>query len=274
MVPNSMVLRPQEREVIILRAALESLDELVSHELFDLTGTDPDTEVVFKDSIHQRLFNILLVDITSSLNARVVGTRGSTVEALVAITTNPQLGTPSDAAPLQTALTTIEEWLKHEVDVPVWFPTIESEVTLRLSRLEFIYICGNIAKHGFARLNLVATKIVKLLERAGVKTVLEDALSVMNDFNARFHEDVFTYHGTTLAEMLNNVRWGIHEYLVPEYRRSLVVIQEDTPRYSYTLPPDIRSTFGRDSYWQLMNTARSGPPVRRFVGTKWLKLRY
>lgn len=269
-----MALTPVETEAIILQAATESLDELVSHELFDLSGADPETQVVFKDSVHQRLFNILLVDVTSALNAAVVGKSGTMLEALGGICTNPLLGTRSDAAPLREAVDSLERWLTQEVTVPVWFPTIDTEGALRLSRLEFIYICGNIAKHGFARLNVVAKKLVAILERNGVTATLDEALSIMEDFYERFHTDIFTYHGTTMAEMLNNVRWAIHEYLSPEYHRSLVSTPGEDPSYSYQVPTEVVSKFGRECYWNLMNTVRAKPPVRRFIGTKWLKLRY
>jgi hypothetical protein len=201
-----MALTPVETEAIILKATTESLDELVNHELFELTNVDPDTHVVFRNSVHQRLFNILLVDITSNLNPAIVGKGGTMLEAISAICATPLLGTAAGATSLRAAVESLDAWLKQEVAVSIWFPPLAKEGVLRLTRQGFIYICGNIAKHGFARLNVIADKLGAILEHNGLPTTRDEALSVLDDFYQRFHTDIFTYHGTTLAELLNNVR--------------------------------------------------------------------
>jgi hypothetical protein len=34
----------------------------------------------------------------------------------------------------------------------------------------------------------------------------------LDDFYERFHKDILNYHSSTIAEFLNNIRWGIYEY--------------------------------------------------------------
>ena len=50
---------------------------------------------------------------------------------------------------------------------------------------------------------------------------MEGALLALADFYERFHTDVLNYHGSTLVEFLNNIRWGIHYYLHPQYKQSM-----------------------------------------------------
>lgn len=268
-----MPLDPMEAEAISLHAAIESLDELVSHALFDLLGSDPDTEVRFKEAVHQRLFNILLVDLLSAVNRATLGKGGSLISVLQAIAEDPVIGSKEDAAGIKASADGLSCWLSEEIDVPVWLPSLDTEGSLRITRFEFIYICGNIGKHGFARLDRVADKLSKVLERNGVQASPEEALMVLDDFYERFHTDILNYHATTLAELLNDIRWSIHDYLRPAYRAALRERLGEVPPYSFALPSGL-SRFSRTCFWALMNSVREGPPVRKFVGTKWLKLRY
>ena len=97
---------------------------------------------------------------------------------------------------------------------------------------------------------------------------------VLADFYQRFHTDILNYHSSTIAEFLNNIRWGIYEYLQPEFHGSIVWEAGDTRMYGFTYPPDVTSKLAKECYWELMNEVRSPPYVRRFRVTKWLKLRY
>lgn len=52
-----------EEEVVFLKAIKEMIDSMVNFAMLSLQGSDPDASVLFKTSMHQRLFNILLVDL-------------------------------------------------------------------------------------------------------------------------------------------------------------------------------------------------------------------
>jgi hypothetical protein len=96
----------------------------------------------------------------------------------------------------------------------------------------------------------------------------------LGDFYERFHTDILNYHSSTIAEFLNNIRWGIYDYLQPELRRSIVWEGGNPRKYHYTFPIGIESNFAKQCYWDLMNEVLQPPYVRRFQVTKWLKLRY
>ena len=76
--------------------------------------------------------------------------------------------------------------------------------------------------------------------------------------------------------MLNNIRWGIHEYLLPEFNKSYRKDASDPKgfRYSYDYPEKIKDEFVKNCYWSLMNSVRAEPSIKKFKSTKLLKLRY
>ena len=99
-----------------------------------------------------------------------------------------------------------------------------------------------------------------------------DALVALDDFYQRFHEDILVYHTTTIAELLNNLRWAIHEYLLSEFERAYIPPPyEKDPRYSFKYPPGLENPYARSRYWDVMNSVRAKPWVPRFTGTPNLK---
>jgi len=96
----------------------------------------------------------------------------------------------------------------------------------------------------------------------------------LDDFYQWFHDDIFNYHASTIAEFLNNIRWAIYEYLQPEFHSSIVWESREPAKYRYTYPGGVSSKLGKSYYSDLMNEVRSAPYVPRFQVTKWLKLRY
>ena len=88
-------------------------------------------------------------------------------------------------------------------------------------------------KHNFARLTITAGKLAGILKRAGTDLTEIETLPVLDDFYTQFHENVFNYHGGMIAQLLNNVRWGIHEYLQPQYLRAYTPPPPGQIMYSY-----------------------------------------
>jgi hypothetical protein len=55
-------LSPIEEEVVFLKAITDLIDNMVNFEVLSVVGISPDTNILFHTGIHQRFFNILLVD--------------------------------------------------------------------------------------------------------------------------------------------------------------------------------------------------------------------
>jgi hypothetical protein len=269
-----MPLSPIENEVLRLKAATGSIDELVTPSLFALRGADPESSIIFHDDTSQRLFNILLVDLLSPMDRGLAGANQSVLNELRVVCTTPHFEVRGSIAELRQAVDDMHAWLDQEITVSLHLPSIDRSVEVRILRREFVEVCGNISKHNFTRLTHVASKLRKILARNGIELGDQEELLILDDFYERFHTDIFTYHATAIVEMLNNVRWGIHEYLTSEYQRALTVKGGEPPRYSYEYAEGVTSPVARFWYWELMNEIRAAPAVRRFVGTKWLKLQY
>jgi hypothetical protein len=153
-------------------------------------------------------------------------------------------------------------------------PAADADTQLAVPRKTFLKICGNISKHSILRQSGPARELQDLLERSGVSLSLDEAVLALEDFYERFHTDIFNYHASTIAEFLNEIRWGVFEYLKPEYLRSYTPQGGDPPRYSYSYPAGVCAKLPRAFYWELMNDVRRKPIVERFVVTRYLKMRY
>jgi hypothetical protein len=246
---------------------------MVNHSLMVFLGPKENTTVLFHNAPHQQLFNVLLKDFLERVAPFLGENIGSQVELLNQVCDNPEFNSTGSVGSLKDAARALREWLRTEVSIKHRMPSLDREAVLRFTREEFIGICGTIAKHSLARLTLIAEKVSSILARSKVGVSQYDALLVLDDFYDRFHSDVLNYHTTTLAELLNNVRWGIQDYLSPEFRESL----SQSPgqlEYSYRYPTGIDTAFGKTFYWDLMNDVRRGPYVEKFVGDPVLKLRY
>ncbi len=264
-----------EFEAIYLKAAIDSLDSILSSELLELRGINPDSEVYFHQKTHQKYFYILLIDFISKKgDDTLIGEKLTCLDLIDKICKNPKFNVNDSVSRLKDAIKIFVSWLDEEIFVNTWLPTINKECDLKLKRKEFIYICANISKHNFTSLTIVSKRIIEILKRSEVDISFRDSLLVLEDFYERFHDDILIYHGSNLTEMLNNIRWGIQRYLMPEFNRAYKKDSSDRLRYSYEYPEKIKDSFARSCYWGLMNSIRREPNFKKFKSTKWLKLRY
>lgn len=265
----------QEFEAVYLKAVIDSLDSMLSSELLELRGSDPDSEVYFHQKTHQKYFYILLVDFISKKGDNtLLGEKLTCLELINKICKNPNFNIDNSVSELKNAIDAFNSWLNKEIIVNTYLPTIDKECDLKLERKEFIYICSNISKHNFTSLTTVSKKLVEILKRSKIDISLHDSLLILEDFYERFHDDILIYHASNIVEMLNNIRWGIQVYLMPEFNRAYKKDPSDRFRYSYEYPEKIKDSFARSCYWDLMNSVRSEPRIKKFVSNKWLKLRY
>ena len=78
-----------EQEVIFLTASNESIGSMVNHNVLKLSEGDNGAQAMFETSIHQRFFNIILVDFLSRSAEEVTGDKISSLDALVEICKKP-----------------------------------------------------------------------------------------------------------------------------------------------------------------------------------------
>ena len=75
-------------------------------------------------------------------------------------------------------------------------------------------------------------------------TIAEAALA-LEAFYTQFHANIISYHASTIAEMLNEIQWGVYFYLLPEYDRSFVREKGDMRKYRFCCPEEVRSPFAK-----------------------------
>lgn len=265
-----------EKEVIILKAVQELINSMVNYSIFDVFGTNPDVDVWFKTEIHQKYFNIILVDFLSCFDDNFLGEKLSYLEALQLICKSPNFNKNNSINSLTLSTKEFVDWLRKEVLIKkIWLPAKNIETDLSIKRIEFIKICGNISKHNFSRLSGVVRDLIEIFKRNKINLSNEDILLILGEFYEWFHTNIFAYHSSAIAEFLNNIRWGIYEYLQPEFQRSIVFENTEHPqKYHYTYPADVKIEFAKNCYWDVMNEVRSKPYMNKFQVTHFLKMRY
>jgi hypothetical protein len=266
-------LTAQEAEVLCLESALDGLDELVNNLILRVQGKPSEAQVSFHDSVHQQLFNVLLLDFLKPMSPDLSGATLPALDCLGRACDAPLLN-PSGGDALRLPLEVLTGWLDTAVSVPVHLPSIGVDGTISIRRREFIEICGNIGKHNFARLTRVAAKLAAILVRNGILISTDRVILALDDFYERFHTDILNYHGTTIVEMLNDLCWAIHDYLEPVFQFAYTSNPDCAIRYTYKYPEGVRSELTKEWFWSLMNRVRRGPYVPRFKGTGNLKKHY
>jgi hypothetical protein len=140
-----------EEEVVLLRAVKELIDSMVNFEVLDVLGSDPNCNILFKTMTHQRFFNIVLVDFLSRTDKRASVSQTSYLGALKSICSDPSFDVHNSVMLLAESTRAFADWLEQEVEVATWFPSIDTETTLKITRISFLKMCGDISKHNFLR---------------------------------------------------------------------------------------------------------------------------
>jgi hypothetical protein len=275
-----------EQESIVLLAAWEMVAGMVNYQFFRNFQGGADSLPIFETSNDRRLFNILLGDFLSQPNERgknssffglpepLIGARltdHTFLFYLRQVCECPKLG--RNAQEILIPLNHLSMWLEADCFArEVWLSSIGVQVDIRIPRVRYIKICGDIAKHNFSRLQSNAAKIVQTLKSAGKEISPSDGFMALPDFHEWFHDNVFTYHCAYIAEMLNNLLWGIFRYLLPEFHRSCT--QREDGLYRYDFPAECRHEFARSAYWSLMNWVRRKPYIAEFTVPASFKSEY
>jgi hypothetical protein len=246
-----------EQEILVLKAVWDCIAEMVNYEIFLKPDQTTDVSMMPDTATHQRLFNILLDDFLSAPDANAfdlpkppkdcVSTDKTYLFYLKNVIAAPKLN-PEGADHLKGPVQNFVDWLEADCTVEkVWFPSISVETNLTVKRIAFIRICGSIARHNFGRLTRNANELVAILKQNGVVVDDDQRFLILPEFYEWFHDSILNYHISALAEFLNNIRWGIYEYLYSEWCRSYTrdPIPKFPERYKYIFPRDCQRPLAR-----------------------------
>jgi hypothetical protein len=133
------------------------------------------------------------------------------------------------------AAETFHTWLNTPQRYPgVWLPSISESVDLSVKPLELLKLSGDGAKHNFTRLDGHVGNIRALLARHHVNVEAADIYDVLADFYDQFDVHFLWHHHGLIAESLNNIRWGIYDYLKPTCDR--VFVRAGDIGYRFDMP--------------------------------------
>lgn len=269
-----------EQEILVLKASWDMIGEMVNYSNFAKNHSCVDAQLNFNSPSDQRIFQILLTDFLSKPNASKFNLPSppfpnskidnTILFYLKQICLNPIMNPQSDF--IRTPLETFTQWLEEKSTLEkAWFPSIELEISIEITRISSIKMCGNISKHSFSRLDSVVGEILETFQSNGHPISLDQAYMVISEFHDWFGKHVLNYQSTYIAELLNNLRWGIYDYLKPEFFRSFTKNEHEPFQYSYQYPEDCARTLAKSMYWDLMNEMRSPPYFPKFITTRYLK---
>ncbi len=282
-----------EQEAIVLKSALDMIGDMVNFSMFlpfgrDASGADKtqDTNLMFADASHTRLFNILLGDFLGKLSDPIpfdlpVPPENSPPSDLTflfylrRIAAAPKLGV--DAELISEPVEAFATWLEKTATAPrAWFPSVGVECDMKVKRIKFLKLCGDMAKHNLARLSVNERMLGRLFRQNGHPLGPGQAYLVMPDFYEWFHRNIFIYHSSTIAEFLNNIRWGIHRYLAQCFEGAFVTIADDQlpRRYTFKSPEGVSDPLACEMFFDLMNTVMRPPSFPQFTVNQSLKRLY
>jgi hypothetical protein len=262
-----------EKESVVLAATFELINSAVNYSVLEI-GKGEHVQIGFETSVHFNFFTILLVDFLSKPDVKVFGIEESYLSSSKAITANPLLGKSRNSTMLADAVNSFSSWLESKMLYEkAWFPSVNLQTDLSIKRFELIDLCGNISKHNFTRLTRVAKSFRRVFRENGHDLNLHQSLSIIGEFQEQFHP-ILSYHATTISFFLNEIRWGIYEYLRPVYLESVVLLDGDPPAYRYNFPHGLEHEFAKECFWDLMNKVRSEPYVPRFAVPWYFKKHY
>ena len=262
-----------EQESIGLSVCIEALNNIVNHSLVELRDVKKypgECEVYFHDSVHRQLFLVRALDFVKETGDKgLTGVKGSCLDVLKLICKTAYFNKDDSVTSLQNAVNELDEWVKYRSPLTFWLPDLDINARLNVSRLELLHISGNYSKHNLSRLTRVSKSFHKILGDNGYKVELESIPFAIDYFCEHLSDNYFIYYCSWITELLNNLRWAIHDYLCPTFNES--VIKKDGFHYTYSFPPEIDSEMGRRWYWGMMNGVLTKPYLKRFEAAHYLK---
>lgn len=280
-----------EQEAIILGAVIGMVDDMVNHSIFCSLGEKrADTNLLPQTAESLRHFGTLLRDFLSPVSGKGKGplpfglpkpengdnaVDHTTLYYLRQVCKKPLIGT--EIAHLARIVEEFGVWLEtHAVADDVWLANIGVKVNLRIKRIDFIRMSGDIGKHNFLRLGGQANRLRSILAENGVTIDESDAYLALPDCWEWFHTHLLAYHASTIAEFLNNIRYAIRLYIAPvanaRYRATGNI--DGVEMFTFERPDTIVNKFAWAQYFELLQGSLRKPNFPPFTVTPSMKMRF
>lgn len=205
------VLSPIEREAIGLCVCCDALNGLVNRAMMQLNlNGNGEMEVLFHTGVHRSLFLVRLLDFVSERgSAKLLGMKASCLDVLEQVATQRLLTGGQGGEALAVAVSSLRSWMETVITPTVWLPSIDVNARLSVTRHQLLEVSGNQAKHNPSRLSVVSGKFQALLGAAGHNVPIDKIPFALADMRDHLEGNLFIYYAAWIAELLNDVRWGI-----------------------------------------------------------------
>lgn len=267
-----------EKEILILKSIIDIVDSIVNHTIIKLCHTQEGfVEVKFRDYTEKYFFNIILVDLLSQPSKNLFSGKLNYIELLSDKLKTPSFNIENSVENIIKSINKFMIWLETTITIEkMWFPSINIECNFQIKRIDIIKICGNTRKHNTTRLTMIANILQKIFKENNIDIDDTESVLVIEDFDNWFHGDgdIFSYYSSILSEMLNDIRWGIQDYLLPEFRKSYTLDPTKSRKYSYIYPTNVYHRLAQTYYWNLMNDIRGGCIFEKFTVPSCMKNYY
>ena len=173
---------------------------------------------------------------------------------------------------MRSSIENFRNWLNGTFSDKIRFISIDKEYNIILDRYSLIYLCANYSKHTVSSLSSVCKIFMDKINIQGQIVEENDTFYLIKEFFENYNEKVLLYHSSVVAQYLNDIRWGIQNYLAKEYEESIQY--KEHGRYEYTMPKNITGNIDQYIYWELMNEIRQKPYIDKFNVNTYLRKRY
>jgi hypothetical protein len=249
-----------KQEIRVLNSSAELIKHYVNNAVccFPEDPTEIVRTVLPQTHLSKRYFYILLLDVIAGVNIELVPDKengDNLLTLLNKISCNPLLNkNHENTKALQRSTEDFITWLEKEFEYDIWSANISTQVKIKLSRKEALYLIGNRCKHSLLRSNSILEKLVKLYKAGGVDLDPGSELLLLEDIDVWLLDDFGSYHFTKLCELSVKVYYGILQYIRPVYNQNIYKI--DAARYAYKIPLIITDNVSKFEYYELLNRAR------------------
>jgi hypothetical protein len=259
-----------EHEVILLDIAVRTLNNAVNNSLLHFMGSKESGEIMFNDDAGQKYFYLMVLDyISGNADSALLGSGNSCEQLMGSLTRKPAFNVGESINSLLLAVSCFNSWLNTHVTREIWLPSLNKTVVFVLKRQDIVYVTANIAKHHFGHL----TNVLARLDKASHGQFGHHGLiTSLDEIYYDLFDNILSYHASKVSQLLNDIRWGIHNYLLPEYNRAYTKTYDGM--YTYAIPQELNAELAVSCYWELMNGVRGKPYMKQFTTNKYLSLRY
>ncbi len=250
-----------QQEIRVLNSSIELISSYVNYAIccFPEDRAELVKTVLPKNDTAKKYFFILLLEVIAGVNKEILPGKndGDNLLCLLKrVSDSPSLNKDrKNVCALKSSVNNFQNWLSYEFEYEIYSANIRENLKISLARKDALYLIGNRCKHSLLRSNSILNKLLKIYRDSGVKIDPRKEILILEDIDTWLFDDFGGYHFTKLCDLSSKVYYGIVQYVLPVYERSLV--QREGGAYSYCVPDEVVDEDTKFEFYELLNSVRS-----------------